>query len=218
MGRAMPGAAQPSRIFRNRKAYRGQVLILAVVVILLFIFVATALVDVYHMEEGRTWGYRVAQDAALAGASGQVSGVSNWVVFQPTVDPTVPTPTPGGSTCIDPVLIKLDEATAYSAAEKMLKAEMTARGFHYTGDFISGDYLYEIKVIPDSGGGTIPNWPPRQVRLGAGRGEWSTTSPAVGVYISFRVSTFLMSIVGQSTIEVHVFAAAAVAEPAQCPP
>jgi hypothetical protein len=170
------------------------------------------------MEEGRAWGYRVAQDAALAGASGQVSGVSNWVVFQPTVDPAKPTATPGGSTCIDPVLIKLDESAAYSAAEDMLKAEMTARGFHYTGDFITGDYLYEIKVLPDAAGGTIPNWPPRQVRLGAGRGQWSATAPAVGVYISFRVSTFLMSIVGQSTIEVHVFAAAGVAEPAQCPP
>jgi hypothetical protein len=40
----------------------------------------------------------------------------------------------------------------------------------------------------------------------------------VGVYISFRVHTFMMSIVGRDTVEVHVFAAAEVSEPAQCPP
>jgi hypothetical protein len=205
-------AANIGRTFRNRRHHRGQVLILAVVIILLFIFVATALLDVYHIEEARNWGYRVAQDAALAGASGKVSGTSNWVVFQPTIDPTLDTPTPGGSTCIDPVQIELDPGNAEAAAENMLLAEMSARGFH------PADYEYDIRVIWQVGGDTIPNYPTVPVRLGANRGDWSSTAPAVGVYISFRVSTFLMSIVGRSTVEVHVFAAAGVAEPAQCPP
>jgi hypothetical protein len=199
----------------GRKAYRGQVLILAVVIILLFIFVATALIDVYHLEEARNWGYRVAQDAAMAGVSGSAA---SWVVFQPTIDPTVDTPTPRPTPCIDPVRVQLNASEAETAAENMLKSEMSARGFHYTGDFITGNYLYEIKVLPNVGGGTELNFPTVPVRLGASRGDWSASNPAVGVYISFRVHTFMMSIVGRDTVEVHVFAAAEVSEPAQCPP
>ena len=192
------------------KAYRGQVLILALVIILLFIFTATALIDVYHLEEARNWGYRVAQDAAMAGVSGSAT---RWVVFQPTIDPTADTPTPRPGGCIDPVQVELIVGTAFSAAEDMLQSEMSARGFSYPAD-----YDYDIRVIPNIGGDAIPNYPTVPVRLGASRGDWSAANPAVGVYLSFRVHTFLMSIVGRDSVEIHVFAAAEVSEPALCPP
>jgi hypothetical protein len=198
------------RARRARKAYRGQVLILAVVIILLFIFVATALIDVYHLEEARNWGYRVAQDAAMAGVSGNAT---SWIVFQPTIDPVADTPTPRPSGCIDPVQVQLNAGDAYSTAEAMLQREMSARNFSYPAD-----YSYDIRVLPNVGGGSEVNYPALPVRLGAGRGNWSAANPAVGVYLSFRVHTFLMSIVGRSTVAVHVFAAAEVSEPEQCPP
>jgi hypothetical protein len=197
------------RALRARKAYRGQVLVLAIIIILLFIFVATALIDVYHLEEARNWGYRVAQSAAMAGVSGNAT---SWIVFQPTIDPVADTPIPRSPPCNDPVQVQLNAGEAYSAAQAMLQREMSARGFSSPVD-----YDYDIRVIPNVGGDTIPNYPTVPVRLGASRGDWSAANPAVGVYLSFRVHTFLMSIVGRNTVEIHVFAAAEVSEPEQCP-
>jgi hypothetical protein len=196
------------RALRTRTAQRGQVLILAVIIILLFIFTATALIDVYHLEEARNWGYQVAQDAAMAGAS---YSTTRWEFLQPTIDPLVDTPTPRPDNCMNSVPIELNGDEAISAARDMLIQEMNVR------HFAPADYSYDIRVLPDVGGGTIANFPPVPVRLGAGGGNWSATHPAVGVYISFRVSTFMMSIVGRSTVEVHVFAAAEVTPPMECP-
>jgi hypothetical protein len=193
-----------------RKVYRGQILILAVVIILLFIFTATALIDVYHLEEARNWGYRVAQDAATTGAS---YSPTRWELVQPTVDPLANTPTPRLDGCMDPVPIQLNEPEAMNAATNMLTYEMGLRGFVYPGG-----YDYDIRVLPDIGGGTEINYPTVRVRLGPTRGSWSASNPAVGVYISFRVHTFMMSIVGRDTVEVHVFAAAEVSEHVVCPP
>jgi hypothetical protein len=206
---AMFPGGKAARILRFRRRPRGQILILAVVIIFLFFLVATALIDVYHLQEARNWGYRAAQQAALAGTSG---AGGNWVVYQPTVDPAAPTPTPGGSGCIDPVRIELDATQAFTEAETMLILEMNGRGF------APADYAYEIRVLDNFDGGTTPNWPPLPVRLGAGRGDWSSENPAVGVYLSFNVHTFLMAVVGRDTVTIHVFAAAEAAQPPECPP
>jgi hypothetical protein len=197
------------RALRTRNVYRGQVLVLAVVIILLFIFTATALIDVFHLEEARNWGYRVAQDAAIAGAT---YTSTRWKFFQPTVDPLADTPTPRLDGCMDSIPVQLNASEAKDAATVMLTHEMGLRGF-----VSPGDYDYDIQVLPDIGGGTVVNYPTVPVRLGVNRGDWSASHPAVGVYISFRVHTFMMSIVGRDTVEVHVFAAAEVSEPVVCP-
>jgi hypothetical protein len=202
-----PGKA--GRFPRRLDVRRGQVLVLAIVIVFLFFLVAVALIDVYHLLEARNWGYRVAQQAALAGASG--SG-GNWVVFQPTVDPMAPTATPGEPGCIDPVRIELDPDQAHASAESMLVNEMSARGF------VSGDYTYDIRVLWQNDGGTEFGFPPYPVRLGGAAGDWSTANPAVGVYLSFDVHTFMMSVVGRSTVTVRVFAAAEASQPPSCPP
>jgi len=198
------------RLLRGRAARRGQVLILAVIFIFMFFLVATVLIDVYHIEEARNWGYRVAQQAAIAGTLG--TGTA-WTIYQPTVDPAVGPPTPYPSGCLDPVRIELNPTEAYNAALAMLQTEMATRGFAYPGG-----YDYQIEVLPDFDGGTKIGFPPNPVRLGSGRGDWSTSNPAVGVYISFYVHTFLMSVVGRPTVTVHVFAAAEASEPPLCPP
>jgi hypothetical protein len=197
------------RFLRNGKSSRGQVLILAVVIIFLFFLVATALIDVYHLLEARNWGYRVAQQAAIAGTAGTAG---NWVVFQPTEDPLADTPTPGAPGCINPIQIELDEDMAHDATEAMLQQEMSARGFIYPGD-----YVYEIRVHWQYNGDTETGWPPLDIRLGT-TGDWSTDNPAVGVYLTFYVHTFMMSVVGRDTVTVHVFAAAEASQPPQCPP
>src|SRR4030042_3069655 len=103
---------------RSRKARRGQILVLAVIIIMLFFLVAVALIDVYQLEEARMWGYRVAQQAAIAGVAGDYSLVDpKWTFYQPTATVMVNTPVPGGSGCIDPVKGELVSSQACADVE-----------------------------------------------------------------------------------------------------
>lgn len=208
----MPARARlPARGFRLHPALRrrrsGQILALAVVIIILFILVAAVLIDVFQIEEARNWGYRVAQQAALAGTSGG----RDWTYFQPTLDPTAETPTPRPDGCVEPGRIRLIEATARSDALDALDREMAARGM------VVGSYTAIIEVLPDPDGGTVTGFPPEPVRLGASRGTWITDNPAVGVYLTFPVYTFFMSFVGRDSVNVSVFAAAEASQPEACP-
>ena len=172
-----------------RARQHGQAAVLAVLFITLFVLIASALVDAYALTEARNWGYQAAQQAAMAGVS-QGRDWSNLAT----------PPCTGG-----PAPIKLDETTAEQAADDMLQQEMGLRGI--------SDYSADIRVLPGYRGGTISGFPPIPVRLGAGRGNWSSTEPAVGVYLSFPVSTFLLSFVGRPTVQIEVFASAAVHQP-----
>jgi hypothetical protein len=184
--------------------------------ILLFILAAAVLVDVYQLEEARNWGYRVAQQAALAGAS---EG-RDWSFFQPTVDPLALTPTPSDPPCADPGRIQLITSQASDAADEMLNYEMSARGFSTrtaAPSNLPGTYYADVQVLPDPEGGSIAGFPPKPVRLGEDRGYWITDNPAVGVYLTFPVYTFFMSFVGRNSVTISVFAAAEASQPVACP-
>jgi hypothetical protein len=168
---------------------RGQVAAPAVLLVLLFFLVAIALVDGFSLLEARNWGYQTAQQAAMAG----VSQGRDW---NSLADP----PCTGG-----PAPIKLDWAAAQSGATDILESELIMRGV--------SSAAYDVRVLPDYEGGTISGFPPSTVRLGAGRGSWSMSQPSVGVYLSFPVSTFLMSFVGRPTVQINVFASASVHQP-----
>ena len=151
---------------------RGQVAAQAALLIMLFVLLASALVDAYTLLEARNWGYQAAQQAALAG----VSKGRDWA-----------------------------SVTSPNAASTLLEQELALRG-------VTG-YSYDIRVLPDISGGAIAGFPPATVRLGNGRGSWTSAEPAVGVYLSFPVSTFLLSFVGRPTVQIHVFASAGVVQP-----
>ena len=168
---------------------RGQIAVSFVVLVMLFFLLAAALVDAYSLLEARNWGYQAAQQAALAG----VSQGRDWSGL-------VSPPCTGG-----PAPIQLDGATAQTAATLFLKQEMNQRGIYL--------YASDIRALPDYEGGTISGYPPVRVRLGQGRGYWSMSQPSVGVYLSFPVSTFLMSFVGRPLVQVDVFASASVHQP-----
>jgi hypothetical protein len=201
-------AAGVGRFFRNRNIHRGQILILAVVVFFLFFLIATVLIDVYTLFEARNWGYRVAQQAALAGAS---YTTSKWTFIQPTVDPAVDTPTPNPNGCVDPMRVQLDAIEAESAANEMLNRELATRD-----DVVV--LVREVEVHFQTNGDTTYAWPPGGVRLGVSDVDWTTDNPAVGVYLSFHVDTFLLSFLGITPGDIHVFAAAEAAQPPVCPP
>jgi hypothetical protein len=191
---------------RKGRKYDGQIIVLGTILVFLFVLIAAVLIDVYNLEAARNWGYTVAQDAAMAGASvGR-----DWNSFEATLDPLATPPTPRPDNCVEPGKIRLSAGSASSTATNIIEREMEARNIPASA------YYYEIRAIEDSDGGTVANWPPGG-RIGGGPGDWTAHNPAVGVYISFSVHTFFMSIVGRSTVQINVFAASEVSQPAACP-
>ncbi|MBU2609858.1 MAG: hypothetical protein KJ606_02760 [Chloroflexi bacterium] len=168
---------------------RGQVAVLGAVLIMLFVLLAAVLIDAYALLEARNWGYRAAQQAALSG----ISNGRDWASLDPP-------PCAGG-----PPPMRLASGAAQNAAINLLQQEMTLRGI--------SNYTHDVRVLPDYGGGSIAGYPPLPTRLGAGRGNWTSNEPAVGVYLSFPVSTFLMSFIGRPTVQISVFASAGVDQP-----
>jgi hypothetical protein len=193
-------------LFQKRQHSRGQVIVLATILVFLFFLIAAVLIDVYHLEEARNWGYAVAQDAAMAGASyGR-----DWTGFDATLDPLIPSPTPREDKCVEPGKISLDVGKALTRAGEVCELERSAR------NILSANFYCEVRVIQGKNGGSVPNWPPHG-RLGSMDPNWTTHGPAVGVYINFNVYTFFMSIVGRSSVNMNVFAASEVSQPAACP-
>ena len=159
---------------------KAQTAVWALLVTLLFIAVAGGLVDIYRLFAARNWAYAVAQEAALAG----VSKGRDWVSITTSGD------------------IRLVEAIARSTAESLVMAEMIERG-------ISG-YSLDVRILPNSDGGTISGYPPRPVRLGGNLGSWSSDEPAVGVYVEMPVNWLLLDRIGIAEKTVAAFAAAGV--------
>ncbi len=149
---------------------------------LLFVIVAGGLVDVYRLFAARNWAYSVAQEAALAGASRG----RDWSSVGESSD------------------IRLVETTAQTTAENLVATEMDARGI--------SDYAMDVRVLPNPGGGTVAGYPPKSVRLGEGLGDWSSSEPAVGVYLEIPVNWLLLDRLGITGKTVSAFAAAGVAQ------
>jgi len=172
----------------NEKSECGQIAVLIVVLAMLFTGLAGALVDVYVLLEARNWAYQVAQQAALVGVSKgrEWSGITS------------------DRGCLE--AMTLDEGTARSEAESLLQKEMGLRGIT--------NYDHEVRVLPDAAGGSVPGFPPESVRLGEGRGAWSMSEPSVGVYLSFQVQTFLLAFFGRPHVQIDVFAAGSIHQPA----
>jgi len=175
-----------------KKSESGQIAVLVVVLTMLFTGLAGALIDVYVLLEARNWAYQAAQQAALMGVSKgrEWSGITS------------------DRGCLE--AMTLNEGTARSEAESLLQQEMNLRGI--------ANYDHDVRVLPDAAGGSVSGFPPQTVRLGEGRGTWSSSEPSVGVYLSFPVQTFLMPFFGRSQVQIDVFAAGSIHQPANvCP-
>ncbi|MCX6053628.1 MAG: hypothetical protein NTZ74_01700 [Chloroflexi bacterium] len=73
------------------------------------------------------------------------------------------------------------------------------------------DYLALVRVLPGPTGGSLEGFPPHAVRLGESLGDWSSSEPAVGVYLEVPVRWMLLDVFGIEEKRVRVFAAAGVA-------
>ena len=161
---------------------RAQSLVWGFLAMLVFVAVAAGLVDIYRLYAARNWAYSVAQEAAMTGASRG----RDWSSV-----------TSGGD-------MRLNSSVAKDEAQKMVAAELSARGI--------SQYVLDVRVLSDATGGTIASFPPRPVRLGSGLGNWSSNEPAVGVYLEVPVNWLMLDMLNTQVKTIRVFAAAGVAQ------
>ncbi|NMB68841.1 MAG: hypothetical protein GYA20_08775 [Chloroflexi bacterium] len=148
---------------------------------LVFITLTSGLVDLYRLYAARNWAYGVAQEAAMAG----VSRGRDW-----------------SSLMVDGHL-RLDPDQASAQAHTVIDSAMSSRGITV--------YTKDVRVLPDSDGGSMAEYPPQPVRLASGAGNWSSSEPAVGVYLEVPVNWLMLDMLNLNEKTVRVFAAAGVA-------
>ncbi len=158
---------------------RGQEFVAGFMMVIVFVLVAAGLSDLWRLQVARQNLESVAYEAALRG----VSRGRDWNYASSTG------------------MMRLSSSTAQSEAQSFLTAEMSRQG-------LSG-YSYDIRVLPDPTGGTQLNYPPMTGATAFGATNWTTTVPAVGVYVSQPVSTMLFGLVnGNAPVTLHAFGAA----------
>jgi hypothetical protein len=161
---------------------RGNAAIAGLFFTLILIVLAAAVVDVYRLQDTRTFAYSAANDAALRG----VSFGRDWDQFTTT-----------GEMYLDPYV-------ATDAAQTALESVMQARGIT--------NFQYQIGVMPNPGGATVNLPAPCASRASLwNTTTWTETKPAVGVCVQIQVPTILFGLVnGNQPITVNAFAAAGV--------
>ena len=163
---------------------RGSASVAGLFFTLILMVLAAAIVDVYRLQDTRTFAYSAANDAALRGASfGR-----DWDQFVTTGE------------------MYLDPYTATDAAQSALEQVMQTRGLT--------SFQYQIGVIPNPGGGTFNLPAPCVARASLwNTTTWTETQPAVGICVQVPVPTILFGLVnGNQPVTVNAFAAAGVVE------
>jgi len=148
---------------------------------LVFIAIASGLVDIYRLYAARNWAYSVAQEAAMAGASRG----RDWSSFM--LDGSV----------------RLDPDRSSSQAQAVIASAMNSRGVAL--------FVQDVRVLADPDGGSIAGYPPQPVRLASGAGNWNSSEPAVGGYLEVPVNWLMLDMLNLDEKTVRVFAAAGVA-------
>ena len=178
----MKPTTQPSTSDLHR-CPRGQATLAAGLGILMLALLSAGVVDVARLWETRLWAYRVAEAAALAGAS----------AGRDSTPFTASGPLP------------LNATAAQTAARDPLLSGLLERG-------LDGAAPSDTRVHPVPGPPSFPGSPP-VARASQRSTPWSPVEPAVGVYLVIPVRPILYGwINGNAEIELHVFVAAGVAQ------
>lgn len=157
---------------------RGQAFVAGFMLLFILILVAAGLADYYRLETVRDAAERAAYEAALRGASRG----RDWDYAAST-----------GS-------MRLDESVAEAEADAYLADAMQGLG--------QVNYTVDIRVLPETDGGTIEGYPPVTRTAAFDEVDWTAIKPAVGVYVEFPVETMLLGLVAGDQVELHVFGAA----------
>jgi hypothetical protein len=174
-----------ARVDRLIRDERGSATLGGILFALILVVLAAAIVDVYRLEDLRTFAYGAANDAALVG----VNLGRDWASF--TDDGT----------------LALDSTLAFDTARDSLVNRLAQRGLT--------NYIYQIEVLPAwSGNAPVFNFPPvarASLFCPAEPCTWTEKHPAVGVYVAVTAPTLLFGLInGNQPVVVHVFAAAEV--------
>jgi hypothetical protein len=163
---------------------RGSATVAGLFFTLILLVLTAAIVDVYRLQDIRTFAYSAANDAALRGASfGR-----DWNAYMASGQ------------------MSLDPNAATSAAQEAVEKTMQIRAIH--------QYQYQIGVIPNPGGGTSHLPSPCIPRASLwNTTTWTESQPAVGVCVEIQMPTLLLGLVnGNQSVTVNAFAAAGVTE------
>ena len=172
------------KVPKDHLGERGSAEVAGLLFTLILMVLAAAIVDVYRIQDTRTFAYSAANDAALRGTSfGR-----DWDQFTAT-----------GQMYLDPYV-------ATDAAQNALENVMQTRGIT--------NFQYQIGVIPNPGGGTFNLPAPCVPRASMwNTTTWTETRPAVGVCVQIQAPTILFGLVnGNQSVPVNAFAAAGVVE------
>ncbi len=158
---------------------RGQEFASGFMAVLITIVVAAGLADYNRLQTARDAIERASYEAALRGAS--VGRDWTYAAANGTM--------------------RLTGSAAQSAASAYLTQAMSDAG-------LSG-YTSDIRVLPNSTGGTIAGYPPTARAAAFDAANWTTTKPAVGVYVEIAVPTMLLGLInGGANVTLHAFGAA----------
>jgi hypothetical protein len=158
----------------------GQMVVAAVLLVAILILVAGGVVDVYRLQETRSWAYRTAEAAALAGAALGRDLSAVYGVGQPRIDP----------------------ATGHAAAEQALLEALARRG--------AVGATYDIRVIEWGGETVANYPPLARADMwGASDWTSAEPAVAVYLAVPVE-TFLLGLVVGDEADTVHAFAAAGV--------
>jgi Flp pilus assembly protein TadG len=159
----------------------GQAAVWTILGTLVLTLLIAGLVDLARLWEYRTWGYRVAESAALSG----LAHSRDYAEYMATGE------------------ISLESATAYQDAIAALQGALARRT-----DLTA--ISYDVRVHAADTATVYADYPPVE-RAGMRVGDWAPEDPGVGVYLEFAVQPVLYGWVnGNQTVPIHVFAAASV--------
>ncbi len=157
----------------------GQATLAAALSLLVLVLLLAGLLDLAQSWATRSWAYRVAEAAALAG----VAQGRDYGAYVAT-----------GVPALHPLVAEM-------AAGTTLETALAARGQ------LSGA-TYVIRVHPTPGMLTYPGYPPVP-HAAQPPGDWTPTAPAVAVYLTLpRTPGFYGWVNGNAPARLHVFAAA----------
>lgn len=107
-----------------------------------------------------------------------------------------------------------DVSTVYTTGQPRLAVDRALAGARQVLDDSIARYgltgvTYQL-AASEWGREEFPGFPPVARADAWGNDRWQTDEPAVGVYIEARLSTFLLNVLGNESVTIHVFAAAGI--------
>ena len=193
------------RVTNQRKEEKGQVALLGILIIMVFVMLLIGMTDVYRLLEMRSWAYQTSQRAAADGVTTGIQ-VSNSV--RPTsLNDLVP--------CVGKV--QLNTSTAESQAKATMNSYLADRSSGF-----GGPTTVVVAARNDSGSPVVfydnpvrgyPDNPARDRFLSSVGTSWTATEPSVVVAGVITVKTFLGSFVGAPTIDITYFSVTSVHQP-----